>query len=343
MLSKLGGAHRDRFPAPQPSERWCYGNNCGEISMRIIEDIELLDWQTAYRLAAVAADLQGDKRRFNRPPRNFYGTNSGSSLFGIMPLILHSPPLLGLKVVNIFPGNSAFRLSTHQGAYQLFCGRTGQPLAVMNANILTGIRTAAMSAIATSRIAPGLTEEIAIIGTGDLARWHVRAFGTIFKPRRIVIAGRNLHAAESIISEVRHEFPDVEICSKSIEQAVQDASVICTVTSSRTPVVRKEWVAPRAHINAIGAFSPDYAELDECLFERAVCFSDDLEAFPEHCGEYLKLVSQGRGRSLGVFGLWEPGLGSPRAGVSIYKSFGTAIQDIVFAAYCAGIDVQDGH
>jgi alanine dehydrogenase len=315
--------------------------------MRVIGIEELREKLTvsvAIKLAEIAAKLEGQTDKFDRPERVFHPVGGDGAKFGIMPIILNQPPLLGLKVINIFPGNAAMGKPTHVGIYQLYSGVTGEALAMIDANTLTGIRTAAMTAFATRHIAPELTDHIAIIGSGDQARWHALTLGSLFRPKRMSVAGRNPLAAARLAGELARTMPWLDVEAIPTIDAVQEATVICTVTASPQPVIWKRWLGPRVHINAIGAHSPDCAELDEAILEGATCFTDDLAAFPTQCSEHLKLVAQGRAYPQRVYSLRDrvPEQ-QAKAGVTIYKSFGTAVQDLVFAAYVAGIDLFGGY
>lgn len=311
--------------------------------MRVIGNAELVQTLTApiaLELAAIAAKLGGCPGRYFRPERQFHPVNPHGAKFGVMPLVLHDPALLGLKIINIFPANAAVGKPTHVGVYQLYSGETGEPFAMMDANLLTGIRTAAMTAYATHHIAPELTDQIAIIGTGDQAAWHVRTLGALFHPKELFVAGRSLAAALRLVDLVADELPDVQFHACSTEEAVKRASVICTVTSSAEPVVDRAWLSHRTHINAIGAHSADCAELDPEIFEGADCHTDDPDTFPTHCAEYLRLRASGKSGPKRILGIWEPRASPSHATeITVYKSFGTAVQDIVFAAYAAGLRV----
>lgn len=314
--------------------------------MRMIGNVELIQTLTApiaLELAAIAARLGGCPDRYFRPERQFHPVNPSGAKFGIMPLVLRDPALLGLKAINIFPDNAQIGKPTHVGVYQLYSGESGELLAMMDANLLTGIRTAAMTAYATQHLAPDLTDQIAIIGTGDQARWHVRTLGALFQPREIFVSGRSSAAAQRLVDSVAGELPEVRLRVCEAAVAVSSASVICTATSSAEPVVDRAWLSHRTHINAIGAHAADCAELDADILDGVDCYTDDLDAFPTHCAEYLRLRALGKSGPKRLLGIWESKASENESSeITVYKSFGTAVQDIVFAAYAAGIEVAVG-
>lgn len=160
---------------------------------------------------------------------------------------------------------------------------------MMDANLLTGIWTAAMTAYATHHIAPDLTDRIAIIGTGDQATWRVRSLGALFHPKELCVAGRSFAAAQRRVVQVTGDVPDVQLHACAKKEVVGRASVFYAVTSSTEPVVGRSWFSNWTHINAIGAHSAHRAELDAEIIEGADCYIDDPDAFAIHCAEYLKL------------------------------------------------------
>ena len=154
---------------------------------------------------------------------------------------------LGTKLVAFYPHNTG--VPTHHATILLFKPETGEPLATMDGRLITEVRTAAVSAVATERLAKPNSSVLGIIGSGVQARSHlealrlVRDFGEVrvWSPNRSVefARERGVHAAASA------------------EEAVQGADVVVTATTSQTPVLCGEWLSPRVHINAVGAPRPD--------------------------------------------------------------------------------------
>src|SRR5579872_90174 len=206
--------------------------------------------------ALVRGEVHNPLRFVTRPPDD-------PSLMGLMPAHRGGDePLWSLKALTIFAGNSARGLDSHQGFVALFDGDTGEPRAIMNAGGITAVRTAAVSGLATRLLAREDATTLAILGTGTQARSHLEAMHAVRSFNRVVAwsaSGRSLEGAESVAS---------------VEEAVRDADVVCTVTSLAEPVVRHEWLKPGVHINAVGSSIPSTRELDTATMAAAALFVD---------------------------------------------------------------------
>jgi ornithine cyclodeaminase len=178
-----------------------------------------------------------------------------------------------LKVVCVMPGNPARGLDTHQGVVALFDSETGVPEAILDASAVTEIRTAAVTAVATDVLARPSARVLAILGAGVQARAHLRALQSIrdFQEVRGYAPVRELEGATP--------------CA-SAEEAVRGADVVVAATNSRTPVLRHDWLAPGAHLNAIGASMPSAHEIEPETFVAATVFADSRESVYNEAGEY---------------------------------------------------------
>jgi ornithine cyclodeaminase len=248
-------------------------------------------------------------------------------------------PLFGLKAICVFPGNAAIGKDAHQGGVLLFSGETGELLALVNASAITAIRTAAVSGVATRLLSREDSRELAIIGAGVQAHPHLEAIVCVRSIRRARIASRSFDHAQHFAEEVQTRFPFPIEPVETVEAAVRDADVIVTVTTSREPVLRREWIAPGAHINAIGTFSPKAREVDSATMAAATLFVDRRESALNEAGDYLIAAAEGAigpdhiSAELGevLIGA-HPGRTSPDE-VTIFKSLGLAIEDLAAAAF----------
>ena len=170
---------------------------------------------------ALAALARGEVTFPLRPVVRAPGENH---LLGMMPAYRGGDrPLYSLKTVAVMPDNPARGLDAHQGTVTLFDGLTGRTLAVMNASPVTAIRTAAVTAVATRRLARPDAKELAIVGAGVQARSHLRALPGF---ERVRIASRTRGHAEALAAEF-----GAEVCD-STEEAVRGADVVVAATSS---------------------------------------------------------------------------------------------------------------
>lgn len=267
-----------------------------------------------------------------QPARVQIRCEGAPSLMGLMPAYRRSdPPVWGFKHIIVAPGNHARGLDSHQGAVLLNDGETGRLLAMLDATAITAIRTAAVSAVATDALARPQAKRIAIVGTGVQARTHVAAMRLVLPNARIVIGARDAERSEMFARQVDAE------PARSVEEAVADADVICTVTSSRTPVLDMAWIKPGCHINAVGTSQPHAREIGADLISVSEFFVDSRAQAEVECGEYRLALADGAIRAdhmraeLGeVLTGRHSGRSSPDA-ITLFKSLGLAVEDLAAA------------
>ena len=198
-------------------------------------------------LALARGEVHQPLRTVVRPP-------GAEGLLGLMPAFrAGAEPALGVKVVAVYPGNPARGRDAHQGAVLLLDGTTGEPLALANASAVTAVRTAAVTAVATDALARPDATTLAIIGTGVQAQAHLPAIAAVRRLTGIRVAGRSLESARRFALS---QAVPVEACA-TVEEAVSGADIVVTVTSSAEPVLSHDWLAPGAHVNAVGSSVAD--------------------------------------------------------------------------------------
>jgi ornithine cyclodeaminase/alanine dehydrogenase-like protein (mu-crystallin family) len=274
----------------------------------------------------------------DQPLRAIIRPGVAPGLIGVMPAYLGGPGGgYGIKALTITAGNPAAGLDAHQGVMIVSDGPTGVPRAVLNASALTEIRTAAMSVLATDLLAVPGAGDLAVIGTGVQARAHVRAFSAARPPRRIRVAGRDPERAEAFVAELRAEIPVPLAACASVAEAVRDADIIVTATSSAEPVLRRAWISPGAHVNAVGACFPAVRELDSETVAGAALFCDSRAGLTSESGDYLLAVADGaagpqviRGELGEVLAGTVPGRASATE-ITVFESLGLAVEDVAAA------------
>jgi ornithine cyclodeaminase len=269
------------------------------------------------------------------PLRSVVWMPDRTGMIGLMPGYLDSPRSLGLKVVSIFPGNHAAGYDSHQGVVMLFDTRHGYPLAIMDASSITAIRTAACSGVATRALARGDAGDLAILGSGVQARTHLAAMRAVRTLRRVRVWSRtaaNAHrfAAESPVP--------VEVMPTA-RAAVDGADLVCTTTAAREPVLEGAWLAPGAHVNAVGACFAATRELDTAAVARARLVVDRKESTLNESGDFLFARRDGAigdDHILGELGDLLLGRFAARRAdddITLFKSLGIAIEDLASAHY----------
>jgi ornithine cyclodeaminase len=261
--------------------------------------------------------------RVSMPSRVAAFTPDG--LLGAMPGYVPAAGL-GAKLVTLFPGNTD--RPTHQAAIVLFDPETGSPSALLDGTYITEARTAGAAALAARLLAREDATILAILGTGAQARSHAAAFARLRDWAEIRIAGRDAAKAEELAAEVG------ATASASFEAAVRGADVVAATTHSTEPVVRREWLAPGAHVSSVG-FPGRGSELDPAIVREATLVVETRAALdppPAGAPELQGLDASAVHAELGelVAGT-RPGRATPSE-ITLYKSVGVAVQDLAAAA-----------
>jgi ornithine cyclodeaminase/alanine dehydrogenase-like protein (mu-crystallin family) len=270
------------------------------------------------------------------PLRNLMRLPDGSGLIGMMPGYLGEPKSFGLKVVSVMPGNHGTGYDSHQGVVMLFGLEHGEPLAILDANAITAIRTAAASAAATDALAREDAGDLALIGSGAQARSHLEAMAAVRPLRRVRVWSRNRESAERFAREAAAV--PIEIVATA-EDAVRGADLICTTTAAKEPVLRGAWLSPGAHVNAVGACFPSSRELDSEAVKRSRFFTDCRESCFAESGDFRLARDEGaigdehlRGEIGEVFTGRVAGRTSPDD-ITVYESLGIALEDLAAAHF----------
>ena len=273
---------------------------------------------------ALAALARGE---VHNPLRQAIRAPGAPGLLGLMPAWRSGPvPYYALKEVCVFPENPKRGLDTHVGAVILHSGETGEPLAIVNASAITAIRTAAVSAVATRLLAREDASVLAILGAGVQARSHLQAIPLVrnIKETRVFSRSRGLEGVRM---------------AASAEEAVRGADIIVTATSSREPVLRRQWIADGAHLNAVGSSIAAARELDGDTVAAASLFVDRRESTVNESGDYLFALREGaitEDHIRGEIGDILIGKGQGRTSreeITLFKSLGLAAEDLASAAF----------
>lgn len=263
----------------------------------------------------------------------------GANKMGVMPGSIGEPPCFGVKLISLFPGNADLGLSSHRGAMVLFEAETGGAVAMMDASLLTAVRTAAASAVATRALAPEVCETLVLVGYGEQAEHHLTAMLAV-RPsiRRVLVAGRSAEKAAAFAAHAAGEYPDVAFSSGTdLKAAVEQADILCTVTASATPIVMGDWVKPGAHANIVGSSIPTMREVDDRMVERGSIWVDYLPSTLAQAGEVVDIIAAGQFSESAIKGeigaLLSGEIGGRGADdeITIYRSLGVAAQDLASA------------
>jgi thiomorpholine-carboxylate dehydrogenase len=253
-----------------------------------------------------------------QPVRSVIKVQPPGGFFGMMPAL--APDGLGIKLVTFYPPNAARGLHTHMAMILLFDRDTGAPLAVMDGRLITEMRTAAVSGVATDLLASKHSRILAVLGSGVQAESHLEALTLVRPIDEIRVWSRTPAHAESFAAKTGGK-------AMSAEEAVRDADVIVTVTSSTVPILKGGWLKAGSHVNAVGACRPDWRELDDETMEN-VLLVDSREAAHQESGDVIlsKAIIHGElGEALAGK------VAVDREKTTIFKSLGMAIEDLAAA------------
>jgi ornithine cyclodeaminase/alanine dehydrogenase-like protein (mu-crystallin family) len=257
--------------------------------------------------------------RVTQPVRSIISIDPPGGFLGLMPAL--APDGLGLKAVTFYPSNAERGIPTHMATIFLVDPQTGTPLAIMDGRLITEMRTAAVSAAATKLLASPDAKVLGILGSGVQARSHVEALSFVRQFEETRVWSPTLEHAERFAQEIG-------ATAMSVEEAVRDADVIVTVTSSKAPVLKGDWLKPGSHVNAVGACRPDWRELDDEAMKRSIVFVDSREGALKESGDVILSAAKIHAE-----------LGEALAGkvpshaneTTIFKSLGMAVEDIAAA------------
>jgi ornithine cyclodeaminase len=271
------------------------------------------------------------------PLRTIMQLPGGRNFFGVMPGYLDDPRGLGAKILTVYPDNTKHGLPSHIGLVVLFDTETGIPLAVMDAAEITAIRTAAASAVATRALARKDASHLAILGTGEQAVTHLEAISKVRTLRTIRVWGRSTGKTERFAQEESSRLSLKIEASRTAEEAVKGADIICTVTASREPVLNGAWLERGAHVNLVGASRLFAREADDDVVAGSRFFVDSRTSARAEAGELRHAIDAGlvsESHVLGEIGEVLSGKVDGRTGnhdITVYKSLGVAAQDLAAA------------
>lgn len=257
----------------------------------------------------------------------------------LIPMAAAIEPLgaSGLKLLTDSPANPASSRPRQQSVVLLLDQQTNAVEAVLDGAEITGLRTAAASAVATRHLARGNSSTLGLIGAGGLARTHLRAIQAVRPIRRVVVWSRNPGTLERFTAHTADGTVEVAIAD-SVQEVAAQADVLCTLTPARTPILRGSWLRPGTHVNAVGAPPrQDYREIDSDVIRRSRVVVDNLTVALSESGAIRQAIAEGAvevphvADELGqvIIGAVS-GRSDPRQ-ITLYNSVGLGIQDLATA------------
>lgn len=282
-------------------------------------------------LALVAVEevfrWQGEGKVVNRPRVRL---RVPSGLLHVMPAATPEARVMGLKAYATVRGGATFVLL-------LFSAESGELLAVMEADRLGQMRTGAASGVATKYLARADADSVGIYGTGWQARSQLEAVCAVRKVREVRAYGRDPERRRAFAREMADRLGVPVLPVERPEEAARGASIVITITTSRTPILQGAWLEPGTHVNAAGSNALQRAELDvEAVRRAGLIVVDSLEQARLECGDLVAPIEQGVVRWEAIHELGavvagtHPGRPGPEA-ITLFESQGVAMEDVAVA------------
>jgi alanine dehydrogenase len=243
---------------------------------------------------------------------------------------------LGIKLVTVFPGNSARRQPAVSAAYILMDANSGAVLALIDGGELTARRTAATSALAARHLARADARSLLVVGTGRIAR-QLAHFHVALRPALTMVRvwGRSPVNAAALVRELGAAGIGASVAA-DLAAAAADADIISVATLSAEPLIGGRWVRPGTHVDLVGGYTPAMREADDALIGKARVFVDTRAGALHEAGDLTAPIASGLLRADAVADLAELCRGT-RPGrqrdeeITVFKSVGAALEDLAAA------------
>ena len=243
---------------------------------------------------------------------------------------------IGIKIVSVFPENTTQNMSAVHANYFLMNANNGKPIAIMDGTELTLRRTACASALAADYLVKKKADTLLMVGTGNLAPHMIKAHCVVRDYSRILIWGRNEEKAERLALSL--DIKDKEIVAKNdLKEALNVADVISCATLSQRPLIMGDWIKPGQHLDLVGAFTPDMAEVDSKAVAMSKIVVDTYEGALSESGELINALKEGRIEKKHILSdlrqlvMEEKNIRNDSNDITLFKSVGTALEDLAAA------------
>ncbi|MDP5275402.1 ornithine cyclodeaminase family protein [Chengkuizengella axinellae] len=262
-----------------------------------------------------------------------------TNLLGLMPGVVKSEEVIGTKLITIFPANHKKGLPSHQGIVVIFDSENGNVKTVVDGTEITNIRTAAVSGVATNYLAKTNAELLSMIGTGEQAKTHVEAMLLVRPIKQMNVWSNRKQKAIQFKEEMSQKYNIEIVVCDSVQETVENADIICTVTGATKPVLKGEWVKKGAHINAVGACRASDRELDSDLVKHSRFYVDRIESAENESGDYLIPLKEGVISKTHIIGEIGQLITKKIEGridgndITVFESLGLAVEDVAVAEF----------
>lgn len=306
-----------------------------EVSRRLPFPALIAGLRAAFSRPAEDAPLAPVRQRVDFPG------GSGREML-LMPALTDS--FAGVKMLTIVPDNPARNgLPVIGGVYALFDFRNGRPLATLDADELTGRRTAAVSALAADRLARKDVRRLLILGAGHLVPYMAEAHLAVRDYESVTVWARDAGKAATVVARIITRLGGVgngsvvvQVARGSLEEEISAADVVSAVTRATEPLIKGQWLRPGTHVDLVGCYRPDMREADEETFKTGRVFVDTRDGVLAEAGDVLVPLRAGVIDESAILGDMRD-LATGRAArrsddeITVFKAVGTAAADLISA------------
>lgn len=252
-----------------------------------------------------------------------------AGMMNVMPAVIRGGAFFGLK--------NSYRVEGKGSSHViLYSAEEARPIAIMASNTLSRIRTGAAAGLATGRLARADADRLAVIGAGGQSFHQIAGVAAVRPLKSVSIWSRTRARSEALAAEAASLTDATVRVAPSAADCLDGAGIVTTITTAREPVIRRDWLARGAHVNAVGANALDRREIDaETILDADILVVDDLDQARLEAAEFVDLVKAGRldwsaVNDLGALVTGRIGRGSPDQ-LTLFKSLGVGLQDIALA------------
>lgn len=261
----------------------------------------------------------------------------GQALF--MPAFVGDVNACGVKIVSVYPNNIEKGLPSVPANMVLIDGDTGIVNCILDGTYLTQLRTGAVSGAATELLSRKDSKIMALIGTGGQAITQAISVCTVRPIEEIRVFDLNHDRTVEFVEELKKHIENVKIiASNSSDEAIENADVITTVTTSPVPTFDGSKIKKGVHINGVGSYTPDKRELDEVILKKASkVYLDTIDGVLSEAGDFIIPFNNGTlDKSIITGELGELILGTKSGrenedDITVFKTVGSAVLDVVVA------------
>lgn len=243
----------------------------------------------------------------------------------------------GVKLITATPKNKDINLPYLNGVYVLFNSENGEPLVIMNAKLITNIRTAATSVLASQYLAKETASSVLILGNGSLSTFYIEAYASMPNIDTVYLWGRNLQKSKEVIASIIKDKVKNYEAIEDFSNLIKKVDIISCITSSKKPLVKKRHMSSGQHFDLAGSYTENMQEVSTKVISNSSVYTDNYNITLQHAGEFVKAIKKQKFNKTDVKGdlkflCKDDSLKrNSKTENTLFKSTGMAIEDLIIA------------